>query len=194
MTLGEKIRYARKYCALSQEQLADKMCVSRSAIAKWETEKGMPDIENLKILSRLLHVSIDFLLDDSNKPFNPMIREPYSIASCGRGCKKVRKDRLMAEKFPNARILTLLGRPNLAEDSLITDKTGGVLMPIPFGNPEFMKSLRDLDRSFYLVEQDDLLLFVTVTDTHIEISPCLQKPNEKAFQLGNWTFIQCGDL
>ena len=44
MTLGEKIRHARKASGLSQEQLAEKMCVSRSAIAKWETDKGMPDV------------------------------------------------------------------------------------------------------------------------------------------------------
>ena len=37
MTLGEKIKHARKCCGLSQEQLAERMCVSRSAIAKWET-------------------------------------------------------------------------------------------------------------------------------------------------------------
>ena len=59
MTLGEKIRYARKHCQLSQEQLAQKLCVSRSAIAKWETDKGMPDVENLKMLSRLLNISLD---------------------------------------------------------------------------------------------------------------------------------------
>ena len=48
MTLGEKIREARRKCGLSQEQLADKMAVSRSAIAKWETDKGLPDVDNLR--------------------------------------------------------------------------------------------------------------------------------------------------
>ena len=48
MTLGEKIKEARKQCGLSQEQLAEKMTVSRSAIAKWETDKGLPDVDNLK--------------------------------------------------------------------------------------------------------------------------------------------------
>ena len=51
MTLGEKIRLARRGCGLSQEQLAQKLCVSRSAIAKWETDKGLPDVENLKQLA-----------------------------------------------------------------------------------------------------------------------------------------------
>ena len=55
MTLGEKIREARRKCGLSQEQLADKMSVSRSAIAKWETDKGLPDVGNLKLLGQLLN-------------------------------------------------------------------------------------------------------------------------------------------
>ena len=47
MTLGEKIKEARKAAGLSQEQFAEKMNVSRSAVAKWETDKGLPDIGNL---------------------------------------------------------------------------------------------------------------------------------------------------
>jgi transcriptional regulator with XRE-family HTH domain len=46
MTLGEKIKEARKQCGLTQEQLAEKMLLSRSAIAKWESDKGLPDVEN----------------------------------------------------------------------------------------------------------------------------------------------------
>ena len=37
MTLGEKIKEARKQCGFSQEQLAEKLAVSRSAVAKWES-------------------------------------------------------------------------------------------------------------------------------------------------------------
>ena len=42
MTFGEKLKEARKEAGLSQEQFAEKMNVSRSAIAKWESDKGMP--------------------------------------------------------------------------------------------------------------------------------------------------------
>ncbi len=62
MTLGEKIKIARKQAGLSQEQLAEKMEVSRSAVAKWEVNNGMPDIDNLKMLSKLLGVTIDYLV------------------------------------------------------------------------------------------------------------------------------------
>ena len=42
MSLGEKIREQRKQADLSQEQLAEKLNVSRQAITKWETDKGIP--------------------------------------------------------------------------------------------------------------------------------------------------------
>ncbi len=65
MTLGEKIKIARNEAGLSQEQLAEKMGISRSAVAKWEANNGMPDIDNLKVLSNLLGVTIDSLVDES---------------------------------------------------------------------------------------------------------------------------------
>ena len=64
MTLGEKLKIARKQAGLSQEQLSEKLGVSRSAVAKWETDNGIPDVDNLKTLSRLLNVSIDYMLDN----------------------------------------------------------------------------------------------------------------------------------
>lgn len=66
MTLGEKITNARKQANMSQEQLAEKLNVSRSAIAKWETDKGIPDIENLKTLSGVFEVSIDYLVGNEH--------------------------------------------------------------------------------------------------------------------------------
>lgn len=134
MTLGEKIRYARKCCGLSQGQLAEKMCVSRSAIAKWETGKGLPDIENLKILSRLLGVSADSLLDDGDN--TALIREPYQLSAWGRGCRKVRKDRMIRRRFPDAAICPLLGRPELVREDSILDSSRGFLTPVPFSSPE----------------------------------------------------------
>lgn len=190
MTLGEKIRYARKGCGLSQGQLAEKMCVSRSAIAKWETDKGMPDVENLKILSRLLNVSVDSLLNDSADTESAAFRQPINLAAYGRGCKKVKKDRLMREKFPDAAICTLLGRPELNQEDRIVDSTLGFLTPGPFGAPEFMKSVRNIDKDFYLVEQEREQFFVTVTDSYLEIRPLDRMRTEKTFRLGSWTFVR----
>ena len=66
MTFGEKLKEARQKAGLSQEQLSEKLHVSRSAVAKWETGKGMPDIENLKAAAKLLNVSIDYLFDEGS--------------------------------------------------------------------------------------------------------------------------------
>ena len=190
MTLGEKIRHARKQCGLSQEQLSEKLCVSRSAIAKWETGKGLPDVENLKLLSRLLGVSVDSLLDDSTGAGSPVIREVVHLSAYGRGCAKVKKDRMMRKKYPAAKICTLLGRPELTGEESVVDSTLGFLTAGPFGTPEFMKSVRSMDRDFYLVEQEDAPLFITVTDSFLEIRPLSQQPVGQAFRLGGWLFIR----
>jgi len=190
MTLGEKIRYSRKCCGLSQEQLAEKMCVSRSAIAKWETDKGLPDIENLKILSRLLGISMDHLLDDSTTADHFVIRESCNLSAYGRGCKKIKKDRMMMERFPEADIYTLLGRPVLSDEYPVTDSTLGILTSLPFGAPAFMKSMKDLNMDFYLVEREAGPFFVTVTDSFLEIRMLNQSTTGNAFRLGTWIFIR----
>ena len=51
MNLGEKIKERRKQAGLTQEQLAERLNVSRQAITKWETNKGIPDIANLIAIS-----------------------------------------------------------------------------------------------------------------------------------------------
>ena len=46
----------------------------------------MPDVGNLKILARLLNVSVDYLLDETEESENPVIRETYQLAGYGYGC------------------------------------------------------------------------------------------------------------
>lgn len=62
MTFAEKLKSIRKQAGLSQEQLAEKLGVSRQAVTKWETDMGSPDIENLMALSTLFDMTIDALL------------------------------------------------------------------------------------------------------------------------------------
>lgn len=62
--LSEKIKTLRKQAQLSQEQLAEKLHVSRQAITKWETGAGVPDIENLRAVSALFGLSLDELLEN----------------------------------------------------------------------------------------------------------------------------------
>ena len=65
--LGEKIKYLRAKEGITQEAFAEKLNVSRSAIAKWETDNGTPDINNLKMISQMFAISIDELLNESDQ-------------------------------------------------------------------------------------------------------------------------------
>ena len=57
--LGQYIAKRRKYMRLTQEELAEKVGVSKSAIAKWETNRGLPDRDNLKRLSLVINIPLD---------------------------------------------------------------------------------------------------------------------------------------
>lgn len=64
MTFAEKLLLLRKSAALSQEELAEKLDVSRQAVSRWEMGAAMPDSLNLLEISRLFNVSADYLLRD----------------------------------------------------------------------------------------------------------------------------------
>lgn len=62
MEFNEKLQVLRKQHDLTQEQLAEQLYVSRTAISKWESGKGYPNIESLKAISAFFSVTIDELL------------------------------------------------------------------------------------------------------------------------------------
>lgn len=62
MELSEKLQELRKEKGLTQEELAEALFVSRTAISKWESGRGVPNIESLKAISKFFSVSIDELL------------------------------------------------------------------------------------------------------------------------------------
>ena len=183
MTLGVKIREARRKCGLSQEQLADKMSVSRSAIAKWETDKGLPDVGNLKLLARLLSTSLDRLLDDAEEADESVIREKYNLIAYGPGCKKVKKDRVVRERFPNAKIYTLLAQQELTELKRFSDNVTDCHTTVD-------ELIKDVNKSFYLIEIDGRQLFVTLTDSFIETRPLEQPLESNSFSIDGWNFIK----
>lgn len=71
MTFAEKLKSIRKQAGMSQEQLAEKLGVSRQAVTKWETDSGIPDIENMMTISALFDISIDELLSNEKGAKEP---------------------------------------------------------------------------------------------------------------------------
>ena len=62
MELNEKLQELRKQKGLTQEELAEALYVSRTAISKWESGRGYPNIDSLKAISQFFDVTIDELL------------------------------------------------------------------------------------------------------------------------------------
>lgn len=108
MNLAEKLRMCRKGLGLSQEQLAEKLCVSRQAITKWESDKGIPNIESLQALAKLFNVSIEYLLED-NDLANNEIKESIDVTEY----IKTKNDKsifdvIVKQKYSDAKIITPL--------------------------------------------------------------------------------------
>ena len=62
MNIADRIQHLRKSKGISQEELADKVGVSRQAVSKWESEQSTPDIEKVILLSDYFEVTTDYLL------------------------------------------------------------------------------------------------------------------------------------
>ena len=191
MTLGEKLKEARKQASLSQEQLAEKLGVSRSAVAKWETDNGIPDVGNLKVIAQLLDVSIDYLLDDREGMDVLVLREPYDLSAYGKGSKFTKKNRVVRDKFPDGEIYALLAEQKLTRGEKVVDNLLGILTDAPFGIPSLLNSIKNTDKQFYLVEQDGRQFFVTVTDESIESRQLAKRLAGKKFELDAWNFVKC---
>lgn len=184
MTLGEKIREARSKYGLSQEQLAEKISVSRSAIAKWETDKGLPDVGNLKLLARILNVSVDQLLDEEESANTSILREYYNLAAYGYGCGRVKKDRVVREKYPDAVIYPLLGRQELPNLDLPADHISDC-------RTSPADRVKQTDKSFYLIEKENRQFLVTVTDVFVETRPLASPVQGNRFCIDGWNFVIC---
>ena len=64
MTFGNKLLQLRKNRKMSQEQLADKLCVTRQAVSKWELDETLPDTDNLIKIADLFFVSVEYLVNE----------------------------------------------------------------------------------------------------------------------------------
>lgn len=64
MKLSDKLIGLRKSAGMSQEELAEKLNVSRQAVSRWEMGTAMPDAVNILQLSKLFHVTTDYLLNE----------------------------------------------------------------------------------------------------------------------------------
>ena len=134
MTFAEKLKELRKQKGISQEQLAEKIYVSRQAITKWENGNGIPDIENLISISNLFNESLDSLLSEeksliSKRDFLYESRTEYDLDSPKKIDLKLGTAReVIIEKTKDEKILAIAASnklPNLARQvkiKIVEDK------------------------------------------------------------------------
>ena len=206
MTFGGKLKEARKKTGLTQEELAELIGVSRAAVAKWETDNGLPDIENLKTVAGLLGVSIDYLLDDGGTIDLSVTKKAIDLEkhSHGKRLSKMKKleikERIVREVYPNAEIirLTLTGIKNTNRETVVDQGIGWfvlLLSGIPlFGTQEVGKLANSLDQQFYLVNKEKDQYFIRITDEYIIARRLPERIEKKKFEIGDKKFQVMGTV
>ena len=185
MTFGEKLKEARKESGLSQEQFAQKLSVSRSAVAKWESDKGMPDINNLKAMAQLLDISVDYLLDEDEKLSFNETKEAIDLDSFEVSGKcRDKKDAACYAKFSDAdAIYPLIRRKRMSKVEWLADFIAGA------GIIQGADYLRDTS-AYYCVETGGKQLLVNVSADFITSRELVNKVDPKKFDFGSYTFIK----
>lgn len=183
MTFGEKLKEARKNAGLSQEQFAEKISVSRSAVAKWETDKGMPDVNNLKVIAQLLDISVDYLLDEDEKLSFNEIREPINLDEFEKSGKcRDKKDAVCYSKYIDAdAIYPLVQNKKMSTSEWIADLLAG---PGIIQGADYLNDLA----AYYLVEKGTKQILVKVTTDFISSSELSTKVDPKKFEFGKYIF------
>ena len=97
MSLGNSLFTARKKSGLSQEEVAEKLGVSRQTISKWETDETLPDIRQSKRLAVLYRLSLDDLID-----FDIEVKEIEEVIerTSEETQKKIDWTQMWAKKYP----------------------------------------------------------------------------------------------
>ena len=184
MTFGTKLKQARQNAKLSQEQLAEKLCVSRSAVAKWETDKGMPDIDNLMAIAKALDVSLDYLLSDDEELTMQTIKEPIDFNSYQKaGKRKSKYDAVVMDKFPNATAIT----PLLRQKKVSVWQNIFEWVTDMFGVFNVVDQLENKDQ-YYLVDVDEKQYWVVVSKEFITTSQLVNKITDNKFTVGDNKF------
>ena len=187
MTIAEKIKAARKRAGLSQQELADAIHVSRSAVAKWESDKGLPDIENLKAIAKLFGMTLDELAGEGDEVRctlrKPMQTDDPEAAVRARWPDAVRID-WMELRHDFGRVGRLLNALSLG--------WFGMTWRL------FHQKECDVNRCrYYLVDHFDEHIFVRVQDGEMYITPlgrrCLKSERDTFHHEGR-TYMGMGKI
>ena len=186
MSLGEKLRNIRKKFGMSQENLANIINVSRQAITKWESDLGLPDPENLKALSHVFGLTIDFLLDNSSNM--PLLKMRLELDKNKYKNGLNYYEEVLYEYYKAPWKIYILTREK---------KMNKIEKTIDFFIDSMPISLSDLVSDFspyYLVKKDNLKLLVNIKNNILEVYELNSLINEEKFSFDKNIFTKRQEL
>lgn len=187
MKLSEKLKSYRKSFDLSQEELAEKLNVSRQVITKWESELGMPEISNLKALAELFNVSVDFLLDDEKEIEYPIIKEKYELEKNNYSNRYDYAVSYLKERYGNDDIYVLTQVEN-GEKSFLTKVFGFITIGVSDVS-SIIEWFKDL-AIWFVVENSKRKLLIKVTKEYIETRELSSLINTDKFTYDKNKFVK----
>ena len=188
MNIGDKIKTLRQQNGLSQEGLANRLSVSRQAITKWETSRGIPDIENLKRISNLFNVSLDYLVSEDEDTSFAQLKEIIKLEEFNhiKESYKCVEDCIVLQKFPQAlKIFPLVQEKHLNH---LEKAFEWLFMPF-FGAFDIIDKLNNKHKS-YLIDNNSQNLLVTITKNTMETSVLPYTVIDKQFVYGNYKYTK----
>ena len=186
MTLGQKLKEIRKKFGLSQEQLAEIINVSRQAITKWETDAGLPDTENLKELSRIFEISINYLLDNNNEL--PLLVMKKKLDKDNYKNKISSYEEVLKEYYPAPWKIYILTR-----EKKMSKLEGIFDFIIGAGTIDVADALNDMS-PYYLAIKDNIKLLVNIKYWVLEVIELNPDINEKKFIVDKNIFRKHNEL
>lgn len=181
--IHSRIKELRLKSGLSQAELAAKLGVSRQAVTKWESGRGMPDIDHIRNLGALFGVSIDYLVasDASTASNGPVLKQAINLRDIeplrqlGKPIGS-RSNGAIVQTFPNADSIWALTRTR--RNSPVQEGLEWIFS-ILFDSPFHMFGLADsLDNraSYYLVRDGNKHLLAHVTREFAEARELMEPP------------------
>ena len=192
MKLNEKIRKYRKVFDLSQEELAEKLNVSRQVITKWENELGMPEIENLKALAKLFDVSVDFLLDEEMIIEYPIIKERYTLEKNTYSNRYDYAVSYLKKNYGETGIIYVLSETENGEKNMVAKIFSFITLKIS-DLSQITQWFSDL-AIWFLVETEKNKLLVKVTKEYIETRELSNLIDSNKFTYEKSKFIKISEV
>lgn len=193
MIFAKKLKQLRQQTGWSQEQLADRLNVTRQAVAKWERGAGFPDIDNMQALAKLFNTSVDELLDYTRAGLASAMREPIDLDAYPtdtKGCSA--SDLAVADKFADADQIESLNRHRRLTwwQKIIDFFVGAGTLDVAFSG-EAIGQLKG-DRRYYLVEKSGRSWIVEVTKTYVERRELTKPFPRQQLSVGDFIYRRSG--